>query len=296
MRLFFPLLCLWCSLLAAAMPSIAAEAPLRIKITPETHTLRASQSGLHYQLSVSLPPGYARDIGKQYPVLYVLDGQRWFPDVVGHALNLYYQQQAPELIVVGISWVADDDTLAWLAEGEQPDFTTERQRDLSPYPTAGQADSGRAAQFLNTLRAEIVPFIETQYRAAPDERTLVGTELGGLFGYYALFQSTGLFNRYLITDPALVNEALAMTLEGQYAGQSDDLPARVFLAQQRGPQGTLLQQIASKLASRHYPGLTLHTQLMASGAGDDAKSALRFGLRFLFADPATALTASTRTD
>lgn len=264
-------------LLALSTPMVEAAdtSPQRIKVTPRQHTLTSHLNGQRYVLSVSLPPDYERDIGHAYPVLYVLDGQAQFTRVVGRYLNLYYQRRMPALILVGIRWQADADSEAWLADGEQPDFSAQRARDFSPFPTPGQADSGRAALFLNVLRTEILPAIEIQYRTASGQRALYGHDQGGLFGYYALFQSAGLFNQYLLTAPALVNATLALTLEGQYAGQSADLPARLFIATPDSEQA-LRQQITDKLASRHYPRLTVQGE---SAEGD---AALDHGLGYLF--------------
>jgi predicted alpha/beta superfamily hydrolase len=64
----------------------------------------------------------------------------------------------------------------------------------------------------------LIPFIESKYRAAKNDRTLMGSSYGGLFTLYAMFHETALFQRYVLTSPALALHAETETdfyLKGQ---------------------------------------------------------------------------------
>jgi len=58
--------------------------------------------------------------------------------------------------------------------------------------------SGHAAQCLDFMRDELIPFIDAHYPTASGDRTCAGHSLGGLFGCFALFTHPETFTRYVI--------------------------------------------------------------------------------------------------
>ena len=128
--------------------------------------------------------------------------------------------------------------------------------------------SGRAAQFLDFIREELIPFIDARYPTAPDERTYAGHSLGGLFGCYTMFTRPDTFTRYIIGSPSLYwgNEVI-FKMEHDYAASHRDLRARVFIgagALEDGAENPMVKNIRrleSELRARSYPGLTLATQV-----------------------------------
>jgi predicted alpha/beta superfamily hydrolase len=115
--------------------------------------------------------------------------------------------------------------------------------------------TGGAGRFLQTLRDEIIPLVESDYRALPTDRGLAGYSFGGLFALYALFQSGGLFSKFLAGSPSMW--ASLFEDEEEYAALNTDLPAKLFLTAGSLEQDLLqpIQHMVDRLRKRAYPNL-----------------------------------------
>ena len=137
---------------------------------------------------IHLPPGFVQSDGREYPVIYLLDGEALLGGLA--AIQEFYNQfRLPEMIVVAIS-NADN-----------------RTRDLTPTEVAhrhGMAVpvSGGADRFLQFLEEELIPHIESAFPTAP-HRVLIGHSYGGLFAIHTLANRPGLFNNFVAIDPSL---------------------------------------------------------------------------------------------
>ncbi len=121
------------------------------------------------------------DANKQYPVLYLLDGNAHFFSTVGIIQQLSQANGngvLPEMIVVAIE-------------------NTNRMRDFVP-----PAEPGKVNTFVDFLSAELIPYIDKNYNTAP-YKLLVGHSLGGLIAMDILTKSPGLFNAYIAIDPSM---------------------------------------------------------------------------------------------
>ena len=134
-------------------------------------------------IQIVLPEGYSREPGKQYPVLYVLDGEQQLPHSQGIAKGLSVYGEMPELILVGIDSI-------------------NRTNDLTPNPFPGVARSGKADAFLRFITEELQPYITRQYRTN-DYTMIAGHSLGGLFVTYTLLQAPQAFNARFAFSPSL---------------------------------------------------------------------------------------------
>ncbi|MEZ4993855.1 MAG: alpha/beta hydrolase-fold protein [Saprospiraceae bacterium] len=133
--------------------------------------------------------------GKNYPVLYLLDGGSHFYSVVGMMRQLSAMNGntvCPQMIVVGIP-------------------NTNRTRDLTPTRArAGQlfvdstliANSGGGEEFIAFLEKELMPYVEANYPTEP-YRMFIGHSLGGLTVMHALVHHPNLFQSYVAIDPAM---------------------------------------------------------------------------------------------
>lgn len=133
---------------------------------------------------------------KQYPVLYLLDGDMHFASVMGLVQQLSAVNGntiCPEMIIVGI-----------------PNTFRTRTRDLTPTHATKRwdnredrtlASSGGGEPFLRFLETELVPYVEAHYPTAP-YRLLVGHSLGGLTVLNTLATRPNLFNAYLAIEPS----------------------------------------------------------------------------------------------
>jgi len=87
----------------ASKPLNAAFARVTLPDT-ELRQLNSSATGRSYDIYIRLPDAYARDRGKKYPVLYVLDGQWDFKLLDSIQSGLLYDKFVPEMIIVGITY------------------------------------------------------------------------------------------------------------------------------------------------------------------------------------------------
>ncbi|MGZ4019590.1 MAG: alpha/beta hydrolase, partial [Flavisolibacter sp.] len=171
--------------------SISAQ-EVTIPGTATKEIVSSMVKGQQYVLHIMLPGGYATST-KIYPVVYLMDSQWDFPLVTALYGEQYYDGFIPQMIIVGVTW-----------GGKNPNPDSLRARDYTPTNVKGTPQSGGADKFLAFMQKELFPFIEANYRADKNDRTLVGCSLGGLFTMYTLFTHADMFTRYVATSPAFM--------------------------------------------------------------------------------------------
>lgn len=145
------------------------------------------------EIMVYLPSSYHYGYNDytRYPVVYLLDGERFFHSFTGAVAHLSgdISAQIPEMIVVGIT-------------------SQDRFRDSSPTKSligvSGKEEkayenSGGADVFLRFIKTELIPFIDGKYRTN-SYRTFVGYSFTGLPVLHSLFTYPEIFNSYLVID------------------------------------------------------------------------------------------------
>lgn len=175
-------------------------------------SIDSAQTGAVYGLSIYLPASYATGT-TTYPVIYATDGDAAFPPE-GRFVNLakVLQRRHIDCILVGIGGT----------ERRKKDF-------LLPGAKAYHA----------FLTQELIPFVESHFRADPKRRILSGLSFGGVFVVTALFleaPDTLFFSHYISAEgsfflPAFVT--LERTVSSTIGNKS--LPATLILA--RGSAG-----------------------------------------------------------
>jgi Predicted hydrolase of the alpha/beta superfamily len=132
-----------------------------------------------------------------YPVLYVLDGETFMTMIGGQVQYLSEAYKIiPSMIIVGIE-------------------NTDRIRDLTPTHSAqghdGKPDtsanafgknSGGGEKFLQFIKTELMPVIESSYRTVP-YKIFAGHSLGGLMAVNCLISHPDFFNAYIAISPSL---------------------------------------------------------------------------------------------
>ncbi|MGA9365532.1 MAG: alpha/beta hydrolase-fold protein [Bacteroidota bacterium] len=262
---------------AASLPEVQIPGTQSLKIT-------SSIAGEDYALYVNLPR-YYDDKTRVFPVLYLLDAQWDFPLVNAVFGEQYYDGFVPEIITVGITW-----------GGKNPNYDSLRARDLTPTNVQQVPQSGNGAKFLSFIKKELIPFIDSTYRTKKNDRTLMGSSLGGLFTLYAMFHETELFNRYVLTSPSLGwDNEIIYTYEKAYADQKSQLPVRLFMAV-GGYEGGIasFQKFVDHLKARNYQGLDLQTRVL-EGIGHSGSKAEGYarGLQAVFARSALKIAPDT---
>jgi predicted alpha/beta superfamily hydrolase len=229
-----------------------AQQPAPVTVPNSEHrVIQSKVAGHPYDVYVHLPAGYATATQK-YPVLYVVDGDNDFAPTLEYLGLLMAEYHIPEPIVVAIG-----DGGAIGSPGNK------RNRDFTPTATAAMPESGGAPAFLGFIEQELLPLIETTYRADPAQRTYYGYSMGGLFGTYILFQKPTLFRNILLGSPALgYNNSQIFSIEQAYHAAHRELPVHVFLevgALETAGQKEPYQRLVQLLQTRKYTGLDLHT-------------------------------------
>lgn len=261
---------------AEEAPSTSTSLPLVTLAGTELRSIQSTNTGRDYDIYILLPADYAQNEGKVYPVLYVLDGQwdfKLYDSIYG---GLHYDQFVPEMIIVGITY-----------SGEDPDYETLRAMDLTPVPVNYHRGSGDAPKFLAFIKDELIPMIESNYRADPSQRILSGSSYAGLFTLYALFSDPSLFSGYISGSPVVpFGGGVLYEMEMAYAAQHQDLPAKLFIAvggieDLRYPVEDFVQTIQG----RNYNGLIMESRVIEGErhAGNKPEAFNR-GLRFIFQD------------
>jgi predicted alpha/beta superfamily hydrolase len=145
-----------------------------------------------------LPPGYASQPTRRYPVVYLQDGQNVFDEATAFAGE----------------WGVDE-TLNQLA-ARQPktaaaivvaiDNGGERRLDeYSPWANADYKKGGEGDKYTDFLARTLKPYVDAHYRTRPDaaHTAIAGSSMGGLIALYAGLKYPQVFGRVGVFSPAL---------------------------------------------------------------------------------------------
>jgi predicted alpha/beta superfamily hydrolase len=159
------------------------------------HAAMPSQLVAARNVDVWLPPGYATDTDRRYPVVYMHDGQNLFD---------------PATSFGGVDWAMDEAMTRLIADGKaRPAIvvgvwnTNKRREEYMPRrPVEGagkigfsvpgadkvKADMILSDQYLRFLVEELKPFIDANYRTLPAraDTFIMGSSMGGLISQYAM--------------------------------------------------------------------------------------------------------------
>lgn len=185
-------------LLPARAAGAEAEAPVpgragRIERLPPVD----SPDSPPREVLVWLPPGYADDTARQYPVLYLNDGQ-----------NVFDTRFAP------VEWQFDETALRLTTAGAiAPALIvavgagTTRIDDYTAVSIQrrGQTMGGASAAYSRYLVDALKPAIDRRYRTrrGADDTAIGGSSLGGLHAMQMLVQRPDVFGAGLVVSPAV---------------------------------------------------------------------------------------------
>lgn len=162
------------------------ETKANVRGTSNTDSLYSTILSEQRDLLIHLPNNYNQNKMLDYPVLYLLDGQRNFAHTVGTLDLLNQSNMAQEMIVIAIK-------------------NTHRTRDFTPTYDESYNKwviSGGADDFLDFIEKELIPYINKKYRAN-NFKIISGHSLGGLLAIYALQSRPELFQAHFAFSPSL---------------------------------------------------------------------------------------------
>ena len=150
--------------------------------------------GDSFEIYISLPKIF--DSNNIYNVVYYCDANlksgKHLRDLLDEG---NYPDRLNNIIFVGIGHIGNYHVL--------------RRRDFI-LPTINGKDTlgldaqyGQTQKFYSFLRNELIPVINSRFRTNADSNSIIGHSLGGLFVFYCLFKSDGLFAKYFALSPAL---------------------------------------------------------------------------------------------
>lgn len=135
-------------------------------------------------LKIYVPPSYALDSTKLYPLTVVLDAEYLFDVYIGNSILFSTQEKAPEQIIVGIN----------------QNQRNERYRDCS-YSKENSLPTKDSGEFYRFIREELLNYFEENYRVSPF-KTIVGNTLTANFINYFLIEDNPGFNAFIAINPS----------------------------------------------------------------------------------------------
>jgi len=250
----------------------------------EIRTITSNEvPGQIYELQILLPGGY-KNSNKKYPVVYLMDSQWDFPLVKSIYGQQYYDGFIPELILVGITW-----------GGSKPNADSLRARDYTPTKEKRLAQSGGVDGFLSFMKNEAFPFIENNYKADNNNRTIMGCSLGGLIVMYAMFTHTEMFDGYVAASPAIGwdNEVL-YKYEKEFAKKIPQRPVRLYLTVGDVESSrTIFEKMSAYLGEQQYKNVVIKSKVLENTGHSGTKTeTFSRGLQFVFQRPDLAVDVS----
>jgi len=218
-------------------------------VVPNTDVVALSSkiTNREYQLQIHFPDGFDVNKALNYPVFYVLDGQWDFTLAINIYGKLNHDKVLPKAIIVGIAWDVPEDKI----------------EDARVHDLAGSADRFGAQLFLQALEDEIIPYIQTTYRA-DGPRLITGSSLGGSFITYALLEKPLLFQKYIAISPIYIysygisEKELGEKIDRFYSDfQKKDI--HLYLACERDEKCiNLIQSFLTHISNKEISGLRVN--------------------------------------
>jgi predicted alpha/beta superfamily hydrolase len=252
------------------------------RLTPVAN-FASPQLGNTRTLMIYLPPSYAENGLKRYPVLYMHDGQNLF-DAATSAF--------------GTEWRVDENVDALVAGGRMDEVivvgvynTANRIWEYTPCcdPTYG---GGGADSYERFLIDSVKPFIDQSFRTLPgkDTTAIMGSSLGGLVSCYIARRNPAVFGKAGCMSSSFWwnNQALTLAVEQS----TDHVPVAIYLdagtSNDGLPETTRMDQALA--ADGYVQGRDLDFVTAQGGSHNEASWAARVAtpLTWLFPWQSTA--------
>ena len=221
---------------------------------------------------IRLPKNY-NSSKKEYPVLYLLDGDISFNMAVSVVRYLQFGRDVPDLIIVAPAY----GTL--LNDNE----TNYRERDYTISKIDRFKDSGGAENYLRFLKNELIPLVDSSYRT-DGMRIINGYSLGGLFAINALLKHSHIYDNYIVGSPYLEYDIEYLSDNFNNLSKFKN-NKRLFISvgehEDKNKYHIPIIKIKQKLES--IDGLESHFSIFENGTHFTCPpEALAYGLKFIF--------------
>jgi predicted alpha/beta superfamily hydrolase len=178
--------------LLLSLQSKAQNVELFNHISNDVITIHSKVLNQERQIYIHVPKQNSADPAKTFPVLYLLDGENHFHILSAYIDYLSHYEIIPQILVVGI-------------------ISKDRRKDLTPTKSTidydGKIDStyntsGGNQHFLQFMREELMPYIETNYKAG-SYKIFAGHSFGGITAINCMLTHPDMFNAYIAISPSL---------------------------------------------------------------------------------------------
>ncbi len=220
------------------------------------HTIQSKHVKGAREYWVSLPIFY--DSTKNYPVIYVLDGQWRFDLIRPIAFDLAGNKKIPGHIIVGLphrDWRSQRG-IDYTFSNSSIEYDSTSVDSTIYNPT----NSGGAEYFYRHLTEEVMPDVDAHY-PTNGKNILVGHSYGGYFGTYILPRKSG-FTAFQIYDPSIwFSEGEAINQVKEHLNQRKELD--VFISYQPVPlyHAMKIEELIEELSK--FNNITLYTKRYA---------------------------------
>lgn len=150
----------------------------------KTETIDSNKLGKPRQISIILPPSYEFESKKNYPVIYLLDGEYLMDPFNGSLQYGYYFDDLPEVILVGIH------------QGKNNDRIIDSKSDDDGLPTE------KSGNFYEFIASEVIPYINSNYRTV-SFKAIAGHDVTAGFLNFFLYKDNPIFDAYISFCPDL---------------------------------------------------------------------------------------------
>lgn len=252
----------------------------------EEYVLHSNNTDTNYIITITFPDDYSPE--NSYPLLVFTDANanyfsKFWDDSNNDGVrkvteNLLANGTIPKVVIVGIGY--------WGRDRRNRDFTPE----LPGRPNT--TDSGGALEFAAFIESELKPFVYSKAQVDRSNETYLGHSLGGLFGAYALFNHSDLFDNYVLSSPSfwygngLISNPISFAFEEQYSRKNTDMPKSVYISIGSSEIGTMIseaKEMYEVLSGRNYKSLKLEFGFFqGEGHISVVEPAYTEGLAFVF--------------
>ena len=257
----------------------------RLRVHPRFHSRFLPDDR---DVTVYLPPGYEREAGRSYSVLYMQDGQNLF--------------DAETSYIKGRTWRMAETADAAIDAGEiEPlvivGVANAGERRMAEYtPTHDwKMGGGEAHRYGRLLTEELIPFVSANYRVKQDAANtgLGGSSLGALAALYLGLRHEDVFGKLAVLSPSVWwNHRAILSLVGEMAPALRARP-RIWLdvGDAEGRRAVAdMDLLDRRLRAKGWrESIDLNYERIAGGTHDEAAWAERVRpmLRFLFPEQGT---------
>jgi len=187
----------------------------------ERFTVASADASRTWRVHVGSPKNKPPATG--WPSFWMLDGNAALIEFNDALLAELAAQPLPHALV----FISHDNQLRTDSPQRNRDYTPLL---LPPEEATGPLGNGGADAFLEVIERRIRPQVEQIAPLNPNQRTLWGHSLGGLFVLHTLFTRTGAFDTYIAASPSMWwGNAYALTTSERFIAHNTGHPARVMI-------------------------------------------------------------------